>query len=126
LNALQDKKECKGLTKKEEQEIPTLVAGIPEGVLHDWYERREKNFKVNVQLIHGAKSDLFTYLLLGRDDASPYSRSHQEAVSEIRQGGISVTEIAKNENRSVTEPASSVTRKTSPYGGNFSLVNPIN
>lgn len=79
INALQDKQELQGLSKGEEQEFNKLTDAVPKEVLDDWYERREKNFKVNVKLIHKAKQELFAYLLIGRDDASPYSRSHQES-----------------------------------------------
>lgn len=79
INALQDKMELQGLKPREEQELNKLIAAVPVAALNDWYKRREKNFKVNVQLIHEAKKDSFAYLLIGRDDASPYSRSHQES-----------------------------------------------
>ena len=79
INALQDKQELEGLSKGEEQELKNLIAAVPEEDLYDWYQRREKNFKVNVQLIDAAKQNLFAYLLIGRDDASPYSRSHHES-----------------------------------------------
>ena len=79
INALQDKLELQGLKSQEEQELKTLTASVPPEALKDWYDRREKNFKVNVELVHEAKQELFAYLLIGRDDASPYSRSHQES-----------------------------------------------
>jgi len=79
INALQDKLELQGLKAPEAQELKQLTATVPKEALHDWYERREKNFNVNVELIHEAKKNNFAYLLIGRDDASPYSRSHQES-----------------------------------------------
>jgi len=79
INALQDKLELQGLKSQEQQELKTLIATVPPAALTDWYARREKNFKVNVELIHEAKKDIFAYLLIGRDDASSYSRSHQES-----------------------------------------------
>lgn len=79
INALRDKLEIQGLKSREQQELKTLTAAVPPEALQDWYARREKNFKVNVELIHEAKADTFAYLLIGRDDASPYSRSHQES-----------------------------------------------
>jgi len=79
INALRDKLEFQGLKAGETQELKTLTASVPQEALQDWYVRREKNFKVNVELIHEAKQDIFAYLLIGRDDASPYSRSHQES-----------------------------------------------
>lgn len=79
INALQDKGELEVLSDQEEQELKTLMNIVPKEALNDWYNRREKNFKVNVELIHEDKKGIFSYLLLGRDDASPYSRSHQES-----------------------------------------------
>ncbi|MBP2628761.1 MAG: hypothetical protein H6Q68_3472 [Firmicutes bacterium] len=79
INALQDKLELQGLKPQEEQKLNELIAAVPTAALNDWYERRTKNFKVNVELIHEAKKERFAYLLMGRDDASTYSRSHQES-----------------------------------------------
>lgn len=77
--AFQDKQEVKGLTKLEEQQLKSSLSVVPQDVMDDWLLRREKNFKVNANLIDEVKKNTFSYLLLGRDDASPYSRSHQEA-----------------------------------------------
>jgi len=79
INALNDKLEVQGLKPQEEQELKKLTAEVPKEALNDWYARREKNFKINVELIHEAKKNIFAYLLIGRDDASPFSRSHQES-----------------------------------------------
>lgn len=79
ITALQDKQETKGLTKAEEQDLKSSLAIVPQDVLDDWILRRKKNFKVNAALIEEVKKNTFSYLLLGRDDASPYSRSHQES-----------------------------------------------
>lgn len=77
--ALQDKKELEGLTKEEEHSLNNAIAGVPKEFTNDWLARREKNFKINQQLIQATKNDDFTYLIIGRDDCSPYSRSHQES-----------------------------------------------
>ena len=79
INALNDKLELQGLKPQEDQELKKLTAEVPKEALNDWYARREKNFKVNVELANEAKKDTFAYLLIGRDDASPFSRSHQES-----------------------------------------------
>lgn len=79
LNALRDKKELQGLTNVEEIEYRYLSYNLPEEVDKDWLARRGKNYKINVELINFAKKDTFAYLLMGRDDCSPYSRSHQES-----------------------------------------------
>lgn len=79
INALRDKSEVQALTKQEKKEISWLNTQVPADVMKDWLDRREKNLKVNVQLIHEAKQNDFDYLLVGRDDCSPLSRSHQES-----------------------------------------------
>lgn len=79
INALNDKRELQGLTNVEEIEYRYLTYNVPPEVLSDWLARREKNFKINVELIREAKKDTFAYLLMGRDDCSPFSRSHQES-----------------------------------------------
>ncbi|WP_378954872.1 DUF4127 family protein [Pelosinus sp. sgz500959] len=78
ITALKDKQEVKGLTKLEEQDLKNSISIVPQDVMDDWLLRRGKNFKVNAELIDEVKKNTFSYLLLGRDDASPYSRSHQE------------------------------------------------
>lgn len=79
IHALQDKRELQGLTQQEKQDLHNADAIVPKEIQKDWVERREKNFKVNVELVNEAKQNLFAYLLMGRDDCSPYSRSHQES-----------------------------------------------
>lgn len=79
INALRDKSEVQALTKQEKIEQIDLNTQVPEDIMQNWIERREKNFKVNVQLVHEAKQNTFEYLLIGRDDCSPLSRSHQES-----------------------------------------------
>lgn len=79
ITSLRDKQEVKGLTKVEEQALNSSLSIVPQDVMDDWLLRRGKNFKVNAALIGEVKKNTFAYLLLGRDDASPYSRSHQES-----------------------------------------------
>ncbi len=79
IHALQDKSEMEKLSKKEKKELETLNAQVPKDIMEDWVNRREKNFKANLQLVSAAKQNIFNYLLIGRDDCSPLSRSHQES-----------------------------------------------
>jgi len=79
IHALQDKKELQGLTKEEEQSLKAAIAAVPKEFANDWLDRRAKNFKINKHLIQDAKNNSFAYLIIGRDDCSPYSRSHQES-----------------------------------------------
>ncbi|HEY3426733.1 MAG TPA: DUF4127 family protein [Negativicutes bacterium] len=78
LTALKDKADMTGLTNAEEKLVKLETAIIPPEYLADWMQRREKNFKINSELIEMTKAGLFNYLILGRDDTSPYSQSHHE------------------------------------------------
>jgi hypothetical protein len=79
LTALRDKAETAGLSHGEEAELKGLAAAIPEAVLDDWFERRNKNFAANVGLVDYVKDGTFAFFLLGRDDCSPFSQSHMES-----------------------------------------------
>lgn len=79
LTALQDKAETAGLTRGEEAELNALRRALPEEVLADWFERRDKNFAANVRLVEYVRNGIFAYFLLGRDDCSPFSQSHMES-----------------------------------------------
>ena len=57
--------------------------------MNDWRTRRAKNNRVNEELQQLAREEIFEYFLLGRDDSSPLSASHQEARHlEQRSAGI--------------------------------------
>ena len=79
ITALEDKREISGLTAAETVELEQLTGRIPAANLADWRTRRAKNYRVNEQLQRMARDGVFEYLLLGRDDSSPLSASHQEA-----------------------------------------------
>ncbi len=76
---LQDKREMEGLTRREEKEAAFLEKLIPQSALKDWMGRRERNFSVNQRLIDMARASFCRYLLLGKDDNAPYSRTHMES-----------------------------------------------
>lgn len=76
--ALRDKFELEGLTQRETKEINFLRKLIPARAFDDWSRRREKNFAANEKLIDLAKENVFTCLLLGRDDNAPFSQTHME------------------------------------------------
>lgn len=78
LTALRDKEEIQPLTPDEQAAIPRLEAAIPAEYLADWLDRRDKNFGLNTELVELAHSGLFNYLIIGRDDTSPFSQSHRE------------------------------------------------
>lgn len=79
MTALQDKEEVQGLTKNEQKVLKSAIAAIPKEALEDWEKRRVKNLKINEQLIDATKKGLFSYLIIGRDDTSPFSQSHKES-----------------------------------------------
>ena len=79
ITALEDKREVAGLSAAETAELSSLIGAVPAENLADWRTRRAKNFRINEQLQRLAREGVFEYLLLGRDDSSPLSASHQEA-----------------------------------------------
>lgn len=76
---LEDKAEVEGLSMREQKEMDFLQELIPENDLGDWLGRREKNFRANEKLIKLTQDNVFSYLVLGRDDNAPYSRTHLES-----------------------------------------------
>lgn len=79
LYALTDKAETEKLTEEEAKTLAYVSNSVPQEIQKDWLERREKNYRVNTQTIKLLRDGAFAYMILGRDDCSPYSRSHQEA-----------------------------------------------
>lgn len=79
LTALQDKAESKGLTVAEQQTLQRLAKTIPREYIKNWMERRDVNFSINTKLIELTKTEIFNYLIIGRDDTSPFSQSHKES-----------------------------------------------
>ncbi len=78
ITALEDKAEIIGLSEAETNELAQLLAAVPVESLLDWRTRRAQNFQVNLQLQQSVREGGIDYLLLGRDDSSPLSASHQE------------------------------------------------
>ena len=78
--ALQDKSELGKLSRKEEKELKALNHEIPRNVIADYYGRRKINMQTTELLLHGIETGVFTNLLIGRDDTSPLSQAHREAL----------------------------------------------
>lgn len=78
LTALQDKEEVQGLTGEEQKRLKEVRELIPRDDLNDWFDRRNKNFRMNTELVDMTRNNLFSYLILGRDDTAPFSQSHKE------------------------------------------------
>lgn len=77
--ALNDKKDAKGLTPREEKELDFLTELVPAAYIRDWNTRRGKNYRVNEGLVDLAAKDKFECLVLGRDDNAAWSQTHMEA-----------------------------------------------
>ena len=79
ITALEDKREFAGLTMTETAELAQLLAKVPAEYLADWRARRGKNYHVNEMMQQLVREGIFEYFLIGRDDSSPLSASHQES-----------------------------------------------
>ena len=79
ITALEDKREIAGVSAAETAELALLLKKVPAANLDDWRARRAKNYRVNERLQQLAREGVFEYFLLGRDDSSPLSASHQES-----------------------------------------------
>ena len=89
ITFLEDKQEMNGLSAAETEEHSRLLSEVPAENIADWRTRRAKNYRVNELLQALAREDVFEYFLLGRDDSSPLSASHQEA-RHLEQGGAGI------------------------------------
>ncbi len=78
LGALIDKRESNGLSGAENNELSALEQRIPAKYLTDWRERRAKNILNNLALWDLTEAGVIDYLLIGRDDAWPYSDSQRD------------------------------------------------
>ena len=77
IAALQDKLDSGSLTQEETQKM-SLQASVPVEYLQDWFDRRQKNMKINKELIDETRSGVFDYFALGHDDTSQLSQSALE------------------------------------------------
>ena len=79
--ALVDKSETSKLTSAEKNYLDYLENIIPKEIFEDWFSRREKNLAVTKKLLDMTNSDIISYLIVGRDDNSPLSQTHREALN---------------------------------------------
>ncbi|MGE4588809.1 MAG: DUF4127 family protein [Acidaminococcaceae bacterium] len=79
LSQLNDKEEGQGLTAYERSQKKELLARLPQKHLNDWFERRQKNFHINLLLTDLARRRTFHYLVIGKDDDAPLSQTHMES-----------------------------------------------
>lgn len=89
ITLLEDKRELSGLSTEEKMELEQLLTKVPEENMSDWRMRRAKNYRVNARLQQMAREGIFGYFLLGRDDSSPLSASHQES-RHLEQSGAGI------------------------------------
>lgn len=78
IAALQDKMDAGTLTEEETKKLLSLQASVPIEYLQDWFDRRQKNMKINKALIDETRKGVFTYFALGHDDTSQLSQSALE------------------------------------------------
>lgn len=78
-SALLDKQEITALTEAEKKELDSLAGSIPQDILQDWQNRRDKNITVSKKLINMARCGELSYLVIGKDDNAPLSQTHREA-----------------------------------------------
>ena len=90
IAALQDKLDAVGLTTEESSELFVLTTGVPVEYLQDWFNRRDKNMRINQQLIRDAAKGIFKYFSLGHDDTSNYSQSALES-RYLKKSGASIS-----------------------------------
>lgn len=76
--SLMHKKEVKGLTEQEQQQLKSLTAAVPREIMDDYLRRRDKNFLVNSLVIDKTYAGVIDHLVLCRDDTSSYSQSSRE------------------------------------------------
>ena len=79
LAALQNKMDYQGLNPSERSQWFSISRRLPVEYLQDWFNRRQKNMKINHMLIQDAKKGIFNYFSLGHDDNSINSQSALEA-----------------------------------------------
>ncbi|MTI80572.1 MAG: DUF4127 family protein [Firmicutes bacterium] len=78
ITALWDKGEVQDLTSVEEKHLRKLLDSVPQEVLKDYMDRREKNSTVNSKLVEKTYDGVIDHLVLCRDDTSSYSQSSRE------------------------------------------------
>ena len=76
--AYADKEEMQGLEPIEKKAMELHEQAVPAKVWKDWRERREKNVKVNEQLIDLTRKGIISYLVVGKDDNAHFSQTHRE------------------------------------------------
>lgn len=79
LSQLYDKEDIQPLTKEETASKNDLLRRLPQNYLNDWFERRQRNYQINLKLSNLARNKTFHYLAIGKDDDAPLSQTHMES-----------------------------------------------
>ena len=69
---LKDKQNRQKLNEEEKNELKYLSNNIPDVVINDYEERRRKNIKVNMEILHLVKEKIIDFLVIPQDDSAPY------------------------------------------------------
>ena len=75
---LLDKQETSRLNSTEKSYLEELQRDIPNEILRDYFDRREKNFNVTKSLVDLTAEGVIDYFIIGRDDNAPLSQTHRE------------------------------------------------
>ena len=78
LTLLLDKQEILKLNDNEKWQLNYLKNNIPTEYLDDYFKRRAKNLSATKKLIDFVNQGIFDYLLVGKDDNSPFCQTHRE------------------------------------------------
>jgi len=76
---LYDKEDLQPLTKEETAFKNDLLLRLPQNYLNDWFERRQRNYQINLKFANLARKKTFHYLAIGKDDDAPLSQTHMES-----------------------------------------------
>jgi hypothetical protein len=77
--------------EEDKQLLHEVERNIPEGIIKDYLNGRERNHKVNLALIDLVKENIVDFALLTQDDASPYgfpAMEQKELRAKIREGRV--------------------------------------
>lgn len=69
---LSDRLQREGLTPEETDELKQLNQSIPQSVLQDYRDRRQKNIEINQGAIELVRTGVIDFLSIPQDDSAPY------------------------------------------------------
>ena len=91
---LLDKQEISRLNRNEKAQLESLRKELPEEILRDYFDRRQKNFNATLKLVDLTAEGIVDYFIIGRDDNSPLSQTHREnrrLLAHIKEVGLDKT-----------------------------------